>query len=298
MSDGEQKTAEATETKEVTPTAPTFNWSDNDGKLVDGWRNRLDESIRGEKCLDGLYDVPTMVKNYVNAQKAIGKKGVPLPTDKSTPEEWNTFYSAIGRPKDAKEYVFDKAPDLPDEAWDSDAAEAFKQKAFELGLTTKQVAAIAEIENQRTAASVKLVQEAKGKEEETKAAEVAKQKDEAEKALKKEWGADYDHNLAFANAFVAKTTDESNKQDVLDVIGNNPKLIKWCCSWGKKTSESKSIDTSQFQKASPASLGDKIDQLRSTPGYMNGQLKSSDPIKHREIHAEITKLYNDMNPEP
>ena len=72
-----------------------------DGGLHDNWRNVLTENIRNEKCLDNIKTFGALAQNYVHAQRAMGAKRFAMPSENSTPEEWNEFYTTLGRPENA-----------------------------------------------------------------------------------------------------------------------------------------------------------------------------------------------------
>ena len=288
---------EGTETVVATETAPVFKWADNDGKFVDGWRDNLDESIRGEKCLDVIPDVPTMAKNYVKTQKMRGADWIPVPTAKSSQEEWDAFYEKIGRPKAAQDYKFEKSPDIPDDLWDPESVEKLKQLAFKEGFTAKHIAALEAFENERMKSAAQKIKEAEAAQQAEAESALATERAEAEAVLKKKWGSGYDEKIQLAKAFIAKSTADENREAVLSKLGNDPVLIEWCSDWGMKTSESKGLDATQFRTATPSAIKDKIDQLRSTPGYMNGELKTTDKRKFEQVHGEVTKLYSEMDAE-
>lgn len=273
--------------KEVTANvaAPTYKFADAEGKFVENWKDNLPEDLRGEKCLDVLPDITTMAKNYVSTQKMRGKPSVAVPTEKSSQAELDAFYEAAGRPKTVDDYGFTKPEDLPDELWDTDLASELTEKGWQAGLSGKQMAAIKDIYvgyQKRAAETVARAQET--------------ERQEAEKSLKKAWGNAYDERVNLTKALVAKTTSDSNRQVILDAIGNSPVLIGWLGEWALKTSEAKGIDTSQMRKT-PVQAQTKIDQLRRTEGFMDGHLKQKDPEKFNEIQAEITRLYAELHPE-
>ncbi len=268
-------------------TTPTFKFVDNDGKFVEGWKNNLPEEYRDEKCLDVLADLPTMTKNYVYTQKMRGKKTVAVPTETSPQTDWDAYYEAIGRPKAKEDYKADKPKDLPDELWDKELVNQIREEGWKAGFTPKQVDTVLGL----YAGYQKRLAEAD-------ATAMAAEKADAETALKKEWGDAYDERMHLANAFISKTTDEASgqRQAILELAGNNPLFIRWCADWGLKTSEAKGIDTSQLRKTPGAALA-RIRELQATPGYIKGELKKTDPLRHDQITRELAELHKEAYPE-
>lgn len=105
------------------------------------WLETLPEDIKGDPSLAVFKDVNGLAKSYVNAQKMLGADKVILPNDKSTEEEWNAFYQKLGRPESADKYEI-KAPD--GKQLDENVTKSFREAAFKLGLSPKQVAGLAE----------------------------------------------------------------------------------------------------------------------------------------------------------
>lgn len=105
------------------------------------WLESLPDDIKSDPSLAVYKDVGGLAKAYVNAQKLIGANKVVIPTDKSTEEEWNAFYQKLGRPENPDKYDI-KAPD--GKPIDPNATKGFRDVAFKLGLSPKQVAGLAE----------------------------------------------------------------------------------------------------------------------------------------------------------
>lgn len=64
----------------------------------------VDKDILTDPALGPISDVNSLVKSYVHAQRQIGKKGVLIPSETSTKEEWDQFYQKTGVPLDTAKY--------------------------------------------------------------------------------------------------------------------------------------------------------------------------------------------------
>ena len=124
----------------TTATTETFDFAKMvgaEGALAENWRDGLPESIRGEKCLDSIKTIGTLAQSYVHAQHAIGANKVAIPGENATPEEWNEFYKACGRPETAEGYKHDGVK-LPEGiTLDDEQVAAFRKFAFENGMSQK-----------------------------------------------------------------------------------------------------------------------------------------------------------------
>lgn len=102
----------------------------------------VNEEFRNNPSIKDFKDVNGLVKSYINQQKLIGKSDIP--GEKSTPEEWNKFYSKIGRPENIDGYS------VPEGLEQDELLNTFKQVSFEKGLSNNQFSEIVNMFNQYT----------------------------------------------------------------------------------------------------------------------------------------------------
>ena len=102
----------------------------------EGWLTGVQNEFANDPIMANVKDVPTLVKNYVNAQRLVGKKGVMLPDENSGEDKWNEFYTQLGRPTDAAGYAL-KAPEGQEEAY-----QQFAEQAHKVGLLPRQAEAM------------------------------------------------------------------------------------------------------------------------------------------------------------
>lgn len=190
----------------------------------DGWAKAygLPDSIEAKfKTFDGF------AKSYVNLEKMLGAQGkVAVPSEHSSPEEWEAFFQKVGRPHKADEYQL-KAPDaLKDVALDEKALGEVKALAHKHGLTQKQLGALGDWYFQTVGKSLEAV-----------TAQQTQAKEAAIDALKKEWGANYDANLQAAErgAAIVGITKEVFQAD--PALANNPHFIKAMAKVAEMTKE-------------------------------------------------------------
>ena len=247
-----------------------------DGKT---WRDSLPEDIRGNPAITSFKDVESLTKSYIHAQSLVGKKGAVVPSEKSTPEEWKTFYQQIGVPP-AEKYEISAPKDyaIPPETlgW-------FKGIAAENGLLPQQASRVLDAYSKFESEAVKA--------RTTKIAEEAAAKMDA---LKKEWGDGFDKHLSSAR-FVVKELGEEFQGYLNETgLGNDTTLIRAFAKLSKSFGEDKLreggvISTGQ----SPAELQSAIDELRAN-GNENGLYDAKHPM-HKVSLGKMELLYKKMS---
>ena len=246
-----------------TPTAPAWNTLiDENGGLSQNWKDVLPEDIRNDNSLDRIKTFATLAKSYVNAQHAIGKGRVAIPTSAATDDEWNEVYSKLGRPDDANGYKSEALQSLPDSV-----KESVKTAFFEAGLSDKQVDKILDLYNGLGA------DEAKAREQYRK---------DAEAELRAEWGRKYEMNLATAKQ-AAQNLGILEALDGSDAL-SNPAFIRILEKLGEERSESTLING---HNNNAGDLSGKIREITSNPQdpYYNPNHPN-----HQARVAEVSRL--------
>lgn len=104
------------------------------------WLDDLPEDLRNEPSLRHVPDPATLAKNYVNAQRLIGADKVPVPGKSATDDEWREVWRKLGAPEDPQQYELER-----NELFDDTSFDAFRNKAYEVGLNNRQAQAIADL---------------------------------------------------------------------------------------------------------------------------------------------------------
>jgi len=135
-------------------------------------------------------------KSYVGADK---NDLIRVPkADKDGNRDLSEVFKALGRPEKAEDYQFG----------DTDFAKAAAQKLFDIGITSKQASALMEFMTEQDNAN-----KAKSDEEWNTSVE------KGIAALKKEWGADYEANIAVMQQAMRDIVEKTGfTQDELDKI--------------------------------------------------------------------------------
>lgn len=220
------------------------------------WLDSVPEEIRGDKSLSTIPDVGTLAKNYVNAQRMIGADKVALLGKYATPEEYDQFYSKIGRPDAPTDYKYeiDEGTDVSDDTvtW---ASNVFHKA----GLTPRQ-------------ANIVMEEYLKAGQGESAAfsppseQQVVALRNQTIENLQREWGSDYEDNLAVANAVITEFgTEELREATMPDgtTLGDNPDFIRLLNNVGSFIRSRVSEDTLEGSKlVGGLSASDARDKLR------------------------------------
>jgi hypothetical protein len=272
----------------LTPSGnPSHVFFKEDGTFVDNWEQLLPEEIRtgNEETLKLYRDLPNLAKAMLHHKSVVGKNKIPLPDKKSSPEEWNEFYRAVGRPETPGDYKVEAPEDLQ-EIYNDEALKSAKEAAHAAGITQPQFEAMLKWDMDRT---VKFL-EAEEKAEQ----EAVKQ---AEEALRREFGAAYDQRIHVANRLVAETLPVQEQQMAfLEKFGNDPDFVRFASKVGSKLVESNAL-VAEMTTDTPGEIQGKIDKLMATPGYMD-YASDMDPKEKERITNEIMELRRQQQPTP
>jgi hypothetical protein len=163
--------------------------------------------------------VDSLAKSYVNAERMLSNSNkVAVPGDNSTPEEWDAFYKASGRPESEDKYEVNIPEELKGMTLDDDAMKEFRSTAFKNGLNGKQVKALTDFYFKSTGAAITAVQ-----------AKMEAKQGEAVATLEKDWGpkdgAKFKENVALAQKG-ARAAGMPEEAFADPVVGNNPHFLR------------------------------------------------------------------------
>lgn len=253
-----------------------------DGKFSPTWKESLPEAIRAEACFDTVTDFGNLATQFVNQRKAIGSDKVVVPNDKSTPEIWDAYYNAGGRPKTAGDYKVAVPEDLADLFTPSRMKRAM-EVAHKIGVSQKQFDAYMQ---DQFAQAADFIKEQDAADEEAKT--------HAEENLRKQLGGAYDERMHISNRVVEEAfagKDEA-KLAFLEKFGNDPDFILFASVVGAKLVESKAL-VAQLTTNTP---GEAKDQIKVIEGklYDRGDMPDSE---RESLQAELRKLYKVAYPD-
>jgi len=196
--------------------SPDGSLSQSQDSSVQDWRETLPAELKSEKSLERFKDVSEVAKSWIEAQKVISQKGVIVPTEKSSPGEWNNYYKSLGRPDTPDGYGLQK-PELPEGMiYDENRTKSFAEIAHKEGLTSKQLATLHTAWNDMAKSDY-----------ENSLKSVNEMREKTTVELKKEWGSEFESNLAQADSAIDKVFGAEFKQMLVETgLNQHPAVIK------------------------------------------------------------------------
>ena len=313
-----QATEDSSSQSQSTPAFDITNFIEPDGRFKEGWKNALvPEELRGEKFFDAWgKDIQSLIKVAGNQAKTIGKyattKGVLPINEKSTPAEIANYRAALGVPPDGKGYKYTPPEDISSE----DLSPEYLTESFEIlnkkaHLTQSQLDVVMGLYT----GHLKQVEQAVN-------AELERGVADAQKQLETEYGDRLDERLNLSKEFVTKMASGWNPEKYNMLFGEEvkledgtttreggindpefahlrPLLIDLFATIEEKYGQEHSALTSEATGGGPAkSVQTQIDELKATPGFLDGALRTSlnpkDRDKHKEILNRLDVLYGKL----
>lgn len=250
------------------------------------WSQHIPKELATEKLWEPLKDKPLgdVLKGYAEAQKFIGGS-VRLPKEDAPPEEWAKFHQKLGTPEKPDGYQF-KRPALGEgAAWDKDFETRFLTEAHSMGLNSKQVQKLMDLQ------AGLVEQQLQG---------LAAKRQETVTALKKEWGGDFERKMGLAGRAKAKLQEMArlSEEDAAAFFdgsgaGDHPVLLKIFHQLGEIFAEDGWIK-GETGAAMVQNIQTQIDTIRKNP---------EDPynLKGHPEHDKrvdfVNKLYERMYPQ-
>jgi hypothetical protein len=182
----------------------------------------LPEDLRAYPKFAEFGTTDKLARSYMELEKKLGTSITP-PGKNAKKEDWDRFYSNLGRPKTPEDYAL-----ATPEGFEADPASINRLKAafHSAGMTDAQAKHVFDhfsgeaISTQRSQA-------------ESTAQAIAA----GEAALRQEWGANYDNNVAIAARFVEETGGAGAVKRLEELgVANDPLVLKLLSKAGQTTS--------------------------------------------------------------
>lgn len=266
----------STDTTVVVEGQPPPSIVDAEGKFSEGWRDSLPDDIKNEVCLGTVSDVPSMAKQFVHAQRMIGKDKIAAPNENSSEAEWDAFYVAAGRPDTPGDYNIIKPDDFPEELFSAELATQAQGIFHKLGISKKQAEGLVAFNNAAALAALQSKQIAD--EQAIK---------EVENGLNVEWGNAKEQKMHFGNLAVKEGTEgnEEFKERLAAKFGNDPDYIRLMANLGSKFVEHGAVKVPMVP--TPSDVDNEIGDIMHSPAYLGGL-----GISTAEHNAAVQKAYN------
>jgi hypothetical protein len=232
-----------------------------DGTLSEGWTNHLpDDAVPYKETLEKYKTVPDMAKALANANALIGKK-LGVPSERSTPEEVSAYRRALGVPESFDDYDFTPAEAPDGFSWDKAAMRPFAEAAHKHNIPPSAMKDLAGLFAQYETGRVDVIQ-----------GMFDQQRTEAISTLQKEWGQDFQKNVAIAKQAAKLAGVNAGSHGFSD-----PEVVRGYVRLAQMMSE------------------DKVGRGLATADMMGGKARAMDVMRNAENPWH--KRYSDGDPE-
>lgn len=259
------------------------------GSLSEGdWRSVLPPDLQQEKTLEKFKGVDGLAKSYVELEKDASRlrnaKGVIVPGENAKPEDVDAFHKAIGRPDTPEDYGFTKPDNLPEGVvWDDERMAAYAKVFHANGIPKAAAHAIIQAHTES------VIQEA--------AADEKAQKEFLEAstvAIKKEWGKDFEANLAQAEAIIEKLFGSEFKSLLKSTgLGNHPAVVRGMFKASQMIGEHALSTGDGSQGTKPTHTREGLISMKMDPRYHQPGKKDPAYIKEVEEYNRQLALIED-----
>lgn len=229
--------------------------------------------------------VEDLGRSYQSLEKLLGREKVPVPTSEEDEEGWTRWYSAAGRPDEPDGYEFERPDSLPEDLpYDEETEENFRMWAHVNGLNKRQAKALydgyVKTQLERHSAYQKHQEDAKV---------------QADQAMRREYGQQYEAKLARAKAALQKYADPDYYQYLNETgAGNDPRMIRAWIKIGEELAGDERLKGNAQPQAQPADLDRAIADFRNK--YQKALFEKDHPdhgLRVREYQKLFEARYGD-----
>jgi hypothetical protein len=243
---------------------------------VQNWREGFDGEL-GEFA-SRFASVKDVTQAALDLRKA-NSSMIRVPSEGAKPEEIKAFHSKIGVPEKAADYKFDlgREPTDTDKVVIGKVADVFHAHGVPAAAATAVSKAVADL------AAAQMAEEDR----------VAKaNRETADAALKKDWGADTDRNIQVAKRAVEVYGGDELKTFLNNtvvngqVLGDHPVLVKAFAKMGLRSGEAEFVG--------PVTAGDRANVQSRIDAIMAANPIGSDSYKSAAVQRELQELFGKL----
>ena len=250
-----------------------------DGKSVQvpkpDWASGMSDAKWVSIAANGYKNFDDVVDGHNAHQSKIGSDKLVVPGENATPEDWDSAYTALGKPAEAKDYTIPVPEGF--EPTDNDIAfqDNFREVAHKLGLNQTQVDGLSNWNNGLLADGAT----------ET-AANVAKEEQETMASLRQHYGTDADAKIDAAEALIANIGgDDVAKAFQTSGLSRNFAIVNMMIKLsGMAGGETNLVGSGGGGGAD--SIDAQIAKLTSDKGYFDPAASN-----HAQLNKQVAELY-------
>lgn len=261
------------------------------GYVNSNWREFISEEYSTDASMADFNSFDDVSKSFINTKKMVGKKGIILPGEDATEDEWNVFHKDMGRPDEADGYELSFHEEITNDENFGNVEEnlnnnmkTFKETMHKLGIPASTAKKMWENSQEQW------LQASKAQSETNKERLM-----QEEAAVKKELGAAYEEKMELANnvatSIMSSEDIEWFKQNGLF---KEPRMRKILSKIGDMISEDKiKVIPKAGTTLTPNDAKSKLNALLSKDS--NHPLSAALHNKKDPRHNEAMKLFSDLN---
>lgn len=237
------------------------------------WQETLSDDYKTNPSLANFKDVNDLAKSYLHAQSMVGKDKAVLPTDKSTPEEIQEFYSKLGMPT-PDEYKLEGLGE-------DDFSAQFKELMVKNNILPKQGSEL-----------LNFISDMNKSMDSDVDSDYEAAMQEGLEDLRAEWGDAFDSNVVNAASVINTYGDDELKTYLNETgLGNDPMLLKVFSQIGASLGEGgfKGKASTTITKEDAKARINAMYADRSNPIFDKSNPRHNDALK------EMEHLYNIQN---
>lgn len=250
------------------------------------WRDSLPDEYKSDKAIAEMEDVGALAKSYVSAREKATANGVIIPGKGASDEEFNEFYTKLGRPESADKYEMPQ-DGLPDSFKVDDARlKALSEKAFALGISKQQFAGLVRADAEFIHAS---------KQQSDKV--LTDQRAEWQQAVREKLGGAFEQDIGLAKGAVAQFGGDELRAIYNETgLGDHPAVVAAWAAVGRAVASDEVLGKGRGVELIPnkAQANEEILKLQADGEFMKSLERKSHPAhtlnlkKWRELHAQAS----------
>ncbi|MCX7354764.1 MAG: hypothetical protein NTY59_08050 [Alphaproteobacteria bacterium] len=257
------------------------------------WTGTLAPELKALAAHKGWRGPEDALRSYAHLERAFGADKVALPGKDAKPEDWDALYTRLGRPTAPEQY------DLADVArpdgmpWNAEGERAMLREMHAAGLSNRQARHL-----------LSKYAEMQGGAWSTAASHGARRVEDAQTALRRDWGAAFDAksdlaNRAFRLAF-GDGLDEARQLRLADssFLGDHPSLVRAFARLGESLAEHPMAGAKggAHLSATPEEARAEIARMHGEPATMRALTDRAHP-EYAVMVAKRDRLYRLAYPE-
>ncbi len=244
-----------------------------DGTLKQGFKEYLPEHLQSNKSLDKFKDISSVFQSYANLEERLGKKGVTIPDENSSQEEWDQFKQALNIVSDPNSLELPEPENMP-EGFEQDEkfTDQFKQAVAEAGVSEDAAKTLWQRFHDWAGERYQQMNQ-----------QTEEAKNRARDELRQEWGRSFNHNVEAAR----RAAEQLGVLEQLDQsgYGNDPLILRTL----KGAFDMIGEDTLGTPGGpSPEDAQSQITQIRQDPNHAYNNPNSAG---HQEAVRKMQRLY-------